>query len=487
VRAARAAALAVLLAAGALASSAAAAPGDGPGGVDRARSLVGALRKADDEDVRRDLYDLGADALGPLADAIAAETDAAAWTRLVETLESVLDARLAKLDDRLARDAADRRERSEHGMPASSPEGETATALREAERDILGAGYAAARSLSRERGVMDDLAALARESLTSDLLDRLRREVREGSAEAREALAARLAGLGPLAAPLVAAALAGEDPGARGVAASARDRACGRLVALFRGEAEEGRRFGTDGLFGMGELALPFVEPLAREGTPDERVRARRLVRRIRWAISDELYRRLGHLLEGFEAASWGDRRVTVYEIERQGGPESVPTLRRILARDESPDVKVAAAEGLARQRDPVGLVFLRSIGIAPLTQSPEVIAAIAMDQGIRYLQIRRYEKAIEEFRRVLEAQPANEIALYNLACAYALKFARDGDQKLRETALDYLEASVAKGFDDVEHMLKDEDLASLRDEDRFKAIADGLRRRKAEREESER
>jgi len=120
-----------------------------------------------------------------------------------------------------------------------------------------------------------------------------------------------------------------------------------------------------------------------------------------------------------------------------------------------------------------MGLAYLARTGEKPLFESPEVAAAIAMDQGIRYLQIHRFDKAIGEFEKVLKIQPQNEIAYYNLACAYALK----GD---KERALEALERSVESGFEDPEHIEKDDDLASLRGEPRFQALVQKLKLKRA-------
>jgi len=160
------------------------------------------------------------------------------------------------------------------------------------------------------------------------------------------------------------------------------------------------------------------------------------------------------------------------YELEKQGGADAVPALRRILERDPSEGVKALVAESLARLGDPEGGAYLAKLGEKPLVQSPEVLAAIAMDQGIRYLQIKRYERALQEFQKVLESQPANETALYNIACAYALMGEPD-------KAFDYLDRSIAAGFTDADHMEKDDDLKSLRGDPRWKRALDQARLKK--------
>lgn len=81
---------------------------------------------------------------------------------------------------------------------------------------------------------------------------------------------------------------------------------------------------------------------------------------------------------------------------------------------------------------------------------------------GASLLSLGKYYKAIEALKRSheLSAQPAT---MYNLGCAYA---------RLNEKAqaLEWLERSVAAGFNQPQAMSADADLASLRDEARFKA-----------------
>ncbi|HYC78285.1 MAG TPA: DUF2911 domain-containing protein, partial [Planctomycetota bacterium] len=58
---------------------------------------------------------------------------------------------------------------------------------------------------------------------------------------------------------------------------------------------------------------------------------------------------------------------------------------------------------------------------------------------------------------------------LYNLGCAYALK-------KEKDAAFEALEKAVAAGFRDAGQMEKDEDLAVLREDDRYKQLVEKLK-----------
>ncbi len=74
------------------------------------------------------------------------------------------------------------------------------------------------------------------------------------------------------------------------------------------------------------------------------------------------------------------------------------------------------------------------------------------------------YEKAIKAHQKAAKFEPIKGIALYNLACAYALT-------GRTEAALTALEASREAGFDIAEPMQSDSDLDSLRDDARFERL----------------
>ncbi len=74
------------------------------------------------------------------------------------------------------------------------------------------------------------------------------------------------------------------------------------------------------------------------------------------------------------------------------------------------------------------------------------------------------YEKAIKAHQKAATFEPIKGVALYNLACAYALT-------GRTEAAVTALEASREAGFDIAEPMQSDSDLDSLRDDARFKKL----------------
>ena len=74
-----------------------------------------------------------------------------------------------------------------------------------------------------------------------------------------------------------------------------------------------------------------------------------------------------------------------------------------------------------------------------------------------------KYADAIAAFGRCVDIGH-NRVAMYDLACCYALS-------NDKEKAIEWLDRSVQNGFDQSAHMRNDPDLASLREDPRFKSI----------------
>jgi tetratricopeptide (TPR) repeat protein len=85
-------------------------------------------------------------------------------------------------------------------------------------------------------------------------------------------------------------------------------------------------------------------------------------------------------------------------------------------------------------------------------------------EQAIALLRDKRYEESAEVYQKILQINPDDMIALYNIACAYSLM----GD---KEKALQYLTKSIDAGYMDFEHMEHDSDLDSIRQESQYKEI----------------
>jgi tetratricopeptide (TPR) repeat protein len=300
------------------------------------------------------------------------------------------------------------------------------------------------------------------------------REVALAASDDPETFLVRYRGLADLAAPLLFLGL--QDPeasvreGYRAVLAEALETHVGALDApdpVRRQSAEEA-------LFRLGPLARVELVRLAgdREASVHARDAAQRLARRVRFHLSRELMLRLGHDMADYDQLPFRRRRQAVLELQRLGGSHALPALRAILGEESSPEVQLVAAIALLRLGDPVGLQWLQAhpelVVPIPGTTSQAELIAIHMRQGIKHLGLSRYDRAEQEFRRVLELDPDNDIAWYNLACTYA-RWGR------LEPALDALAAAIEGGYDDWAWALEDTDLLSLHDQPRFHELLRAL------------
>ncbi|MFO0985629.1 MAG: hypothetical protein U1E76_28490 [Planctomycetota bacterium] len=129
----------------------------------------------------------------------------------------------------------------------------------------------------------------------------------------------------------------------------------------------------------------------------------------------------------------------------------------------------------MERPKDPsqrARIDALRDAALAPMTLGVQLhIADMMFEIAYHYQQLKRYDDCIRQYHFLCflfeQSQSGNmqsQSARYNLACIFALR----GD---KERALDELEAAVAIGYYDFEWAMEDRDLASIRDEPRFKKL----------------
>jgi Flp pilus assembly protein TadD len=81
-----------------------------------------------------------------------------------------------------------------------------------------------------------------------------------------------------------------------------------------------------------------------------------------------------------------------------------------------------------------------------------------------------RNEEGLAVDEELVKLAPTDPTVHYNLACSLALC-------GKPETALEVLERAVELGYSDVAHLLEDEDLASVREEERFRTLVERLRK----------
>jgi len=127
-----------------------------------------------------------------------------------------------------------------------------------------------------------------------------------------------------------------------------------------------------------------------------------------------------------------------------------------------------------ARARiEAAGLEFLADFYGAEARRRPRNVAALT-ELGQVLTQLGRYEEGLRVDRELTRLLPEDPTSHYNLACSLALL----GET---EKACDALERAVELGYDDLEHLLADGDLGSLRDAPRFARLVARIGERSAD------
>ena len=116
---------------------------------------------------------------------------------------------------------------------------------------------------------------------------------------------------------------------------------------------------------------------------------------------------------------------------------------------------------------DRLGLEFLADFLEVETDRHPENLAALG-ELGHLCTRLGRHAKALGVDRRLVGLRPLDPTVHYNLACSLALV----GEAGACIAAL---ERAIALGYDDLAHLLADEDLASVREHAGFRRIAQGL------------
>lgn len=119
---------------------------------------------------------------------------------------------------------------------------------------------------------------------------------------------------------------------------------------------------------------------------------------------------------------------------------------------------------------DALGLEFLAGILEVEVGRHPENLPALT-ELGHVYTRARMFEKGLEVDRELVRRCPGDPTAHYNLACSLALL----GDPT---ASIAELEKAVALGYVDVEHLVADDDLVSLRETSAFADLVRALEAR---------
>lgn len=244
-------------------------------------------------------------------------------------------------------------------------------------------------------------------------------------------------------------------------------RKVGQLISGLGSERFETREAAMNALAALGDPAVPYLTIALDESDPEVQIRAQTALTMIRWDISPELRRRIGNIMDGFETKDHTERERIIRAMASASGKLAIPTLRIIVKQEKHRLVWLAAVWALF-DIGQEGELALAELGVKD--NWPERLdAGIRIRFGNALLVDGQYDKAIEQYSFALKKGFENEVVLYNMACAYALK--KEVDQ-----ALDWLRQAVDAGYDDADWMDNDSDLEILRDQPRYKQILQELR-----------
>jgi len=112
---------------------------------------------------------------------------------------------------------------------------------------------------------------------------------------------------------------------------------------------------------------------------------------------------------------------------------------------------------------DRMGEEYLASIYGIAAKRHPDNVAVLA-ELGHVYTRLGRYQEGLAVDLRLVAFAPEDPTVRYNLACSQSLLGQVD-------EALETLRCALELGYDDVEFLRSDEDLARLRSDPRFEEL----------------
>jgi len=128
----------------------------------------------------------------------------------------------------------------------------------------------------------------------------------------------------------------------------------------------------------------------------------------------------------------------------------------------------LTVSQDLRRQLDHLGNAFLREFLEVEIARHPSNVDALA-ELGQVYTQCGLWNRGLEVDQQLVQLVPESPTVHYNLACSQSLL-------GLVDAAFGSLERATDLGYCDYEFMERDEDLASLRDDQRFRSLLERIR-----------
>jgi tetratricopeptide (TPR) repeat protein len=110
--------------------------------------------------------------------------------------------------------------------------------------------------------------------------------------------------------------------------------------------------------------------------------------------------------------------------------------------------------------RMPSGQLFELDFYESIIKKRPDHVGTLEA-LGHLYTELGENEKGMAIDKRIIELKPASAVAHYNLACSYSLL-------EIIGKALEELRSAAHLGYEDWEHLERDDDLANLRADGRY-------------------
>jgi Flp pilus assembly protein TadD len=131
---------------------------------------------------------------------------------------------------------------------------------------------------------------------------------------------------------------------------------------------------------------------------------------------------------------------------------------------------RIDIPQDLRRTLDHQGNRFLEEFLEIAVERHPDNVDALA-ELGQVCTRLGHWERGLAVDRELVRLVPSNPTVHYNLGCSQALL-------GLTDAALDSLSQAAELGYDDWAFLESDEDLVSLRGDERFRALIEQIRAR---------